>query len=123
MTLTHSISDRLRYSARTAINAEFGGKKEYIKHLEDCIANPTIGLTARHKFIKRHTLSPETKANPTVKYLEEILKEQIARFYPKTKVLRQYIIDSGRMRMFHISKAKPFTFVDKVKIALKTLIH
>ncbi len=123
MALIHPISDRLRYSARTAIDAGFGGKKEYIKHLEDCIANPTIGLTARHKFMKGYTPSPELKRNPTVKYLEEILNERINAFYPKTKVLRQYIIDSGRMRMFHISKAKPFTFIDKAKIALKTLIH
>jgi len=123
MTLLNTNLDRIKYSAKTARHAALGGEKEYIKHLEDCISNPTIGLTARHKFINSEAISYKTKKNPTVKYLEGILKEQIDELYPKTKALREYIIESGRMRMFHISKIKPFTLAEKIKIALKTLIH
>lgn len=96
-------------------NAMFASCQDYyIKHLEDCNWNPTIGAIARQQFSvpKRNNLIK----TPTEKYLEKTLKDYINSLYPKTKKIRNYIVKSNRLNLDFVTKSTGYSFMDRLKI-------
>lgn len=81
-----------------------------IKHLDDCIENPTIGLVARKKTLsddlvwryndnKKHLFSI-----PAVKDRNDVFESKFVKLYPKTGKLRKLLIEEKRVVLNDIPK-------------------
>lgn len=98
-------------------NYESSQTKYYLKHLDNSLWNPTIGAIAKHQYICDPKYLPEDKY--AVKYLKNILKDKINEFYPKTKKIREYIINDNRLNFNYVTKSKGYNILDKLKILMK----
>lgn len=108
------------------------GRNDYVKHLKDCIENPTRGFIARKKYITGKPMNyPEyAKRNKKifdsqddVSILNKTLKKNVKKMYKKTRYARAYIINSGRISLDSIEKGRRYTQLDKAIILLKRIFH
>lgn len=104
---------------------------DYKAHLKDCRENPTIGLLANRKYITGKPMNYPIYARRNLHYLEKqpeintlikSLENKIKTLYPKTKHLREYIIDNGRVLLDGIEQSKKYTAFNKLAIFLKKFI-
>lgn len=102
--------------------------KNIMPHLDDCNYHPTTGLLARQQYIENAPKSfplnfernkATLRKHPTFKYLNEILEDTLNKLYPKTKKIRQYIIENNRLNLDYVTRAKGYNLIDKLKIFLK----
>ena len=105
---------------------------DYKSHLLDCEKNPTVGLLARKKYITGKPMHyPEAadrnisyiKRQPEVDFLEKSFKNKIDTLYPKTKHIREYIIDNNRVILDGTKKAQKYTLANKLAIIIKRFVH
>ena len=102
----------------------------YKAHLNDCIDNPTVGLLARKKYTPRRApgvmdyvwrnkkiIESDKLIKPTRVYLDNMIKN----LYPKTRFLREYIIEKGRVDFDVIKPCKGYNAIDKALIMLKKI--
>jgi hypothetical protein len=114
----------------TQLWPDIDGAAHYRKHLQDCIDNPTIGLLARKKYItgprmnypdfawrNRKIMENDKGIEAAVKYLKGVVNT----LYPKTKHIREYMIDKNRVALDEIRPCKGYNRLDKLMIALKKL--
>lgn len=59
------------------------------------------------------------RKDTTVRYLEELVDFNIRSLYPKTRKLRQYIIDDNRISLNRVKPVRGYTLLDRLKILLK----
>ncbi|MDO4975406.1 MAG: hypothetical protein Q4E61_03725, partial [Alphaproteobacteria bacterium] len=59
---------------------------------------------------------------PEIIALKNSIDKKINKLYPKTKLLRQYIINHDRVLLDRIEKIKKYTIKDKLILSLKRLI-
>ena len=129
--------DRVKTNAQTAkliletkrLSHSYDHNIEQIqRHLDDCNYHPTTGLLARQKYIEnapkifpgRFIRNKETlKSHPTFQYLNGILEDTLNKLYPKTKKIRQYIIQNNRIDLDYVTRAKGYNLIDKLKIFLR----
>lgn len=102
----------------------------YKAHLQDCEKNPTVGMLARKKYINSKPMNyPEcAKRNihilerqPEIDSLKKDIENKINKLYPKTKHIREYIIDNKRVVLDYIEKNKKYTKFDKLMILFKKI--
>ena len=105
--------------------------EDYKMHLYDCEKNPTVGLLAGKKYITGEPMNYPLCANRNIRYLEKqpeidtlkkSIENKIDKLYPKTKYIREYIIDNNRVVFDGIEKSKKYTKFDKLMILLKKTI-
>ena len=104
--------------------------KAYKAHLQDCIDNPTVGFLARRKYItgKRMTFPDYAWRNKKImendryiKATKDYLNGYVKTLYPKTKHIREYIVNSDRIALDYIKPCKGYNFFDKMLIAMKKI--
>ncbi len=78
--------------------------------------NPTIG-----GILKRDCFGDVSKYqnNESVRYLESLVDSNIKSLYPKTRKLRQYIIDDNRISLDCVKPVRGYTIMDRLKILFK----
>lgn len=98
-------------------------------HLNDCIKNPIIGKIARHQDLLKKPMTDNYTNNYSIiskeksfYTLEHILNERINKLYPKTKFLRNILIDNDRINL-STTKPKLVSSVKKGKIKLNLFIQ
>jgi hypothetical protein len=105
--------------------------KDYKAHLHDCKKNPTIGFLARKRYIKGRPMEYPLAAKrnlrdinkqPEIDILQKSIDEKIQTLYPRTKHIRQYIIDNKRVALDGIEEIRKYTIFDKMAIFLKRFI-
>ena len=115
----------------TRFRADRENMDDYIAHLKDCENHPTTGLLAKRKYItgKKKNYSVYARRNlhilerqPEADKLLTGTKEKIDRLYPKTKHIRQYVIDHDRVLLDWVEKTKKYTFGNKLAIMLRKII-
>ena len=103
----------------------------YKAHLQDCKENPTVGLLAGKKYITGKPMNYPEYAHRNLNYLErqpeiDMLKKSINKkiktLYPKTRHLREYIIENKRVVLDYTEKSKKYTKFDKLMILFKKII-
>lgn len=102
--------------------------KCYKAHLQDCIDNPTVGFLARKKYITGYRMNyPEyawrnrkIMENDTyIKGAKDYLRSITKTLYPKTRHIREYIIESGRVALDEIKPCKGYNLAEKILLAAK----
>ncbi|MCM1338702.1 MAG: hypothetical protein NC191_03425 [Muribaculaceae bacterium] len=123
---------QVKENAKNAMRlTNLGTTKEMIDahatQLEDCIYHPTTGLLARNKYCKpenifHNSITPRRRNlenSPMIKYLNGILQDRMKSLYPKTRKLREYIIDERRISLDSIRPCRGYSFIDKLKILFR----
>lgn len=104
---------------------------DYKAHLQDCEKNPTVGLLAGKKYITGKPMNyPEyayrnrcyLERQPEIDSLKKSLKNRINELYPKTKHIREYIINNNRVLLDGIEKSRKYTSLNKLMILLKKIV-
>lgn len=104
---------------------------QHKEHLKDCNNNPTVGLLARRKYITKKPMDYPVHASrnihhiekqPEIESLNNSLKNKINELYPKTKQIRQYIINSDRVVLDEVKRSKKYTIFNKLTMILKRFI-
>ena len=90
--------------------------ERYKNLLDLSIWNPTIGAMVKRDYFGDVS---DLQQDKTVRYLEGLLVEQINKLYPKTKKLREYIVQDRRISLNRIKPCKVYTLLEKLKIFLK----
>lgn len=112
----------------TTLNVDLEDISNYKEHLKDCNSNPTVGLLARRKYITKKPMNYPIharrnlrfiKSQPEIKSLNTSLINKINELYPRTKHLRQYIIDSDRVILDGINQSNKSTVFNKLMIFFK----
>ena len=103
----------------------------YKNHIEDCFEHPTSGMLIRRKYITKKPFNYPVFARRNLKLMEneEVIKglkkqfdNLLSKLYPKTKHLREYIIQKDRINLDFVKSAQKYTKTDKLLIALKRFI-
>lgn len=114
----------------TNFSPDNGTIKDYKLHLMDCEKHPTIGLLARKKFITGTPMNYPETANRNIRFMErqpeirtllESIDTKIKELYPKTKKIREYIIDNERVIFDRIEKNKKYSLFNKLAILCKKI--
>ena len=114
-----------RVGIDTRLLASSMNVSDYKNHLLDCEKNPTVGMIIRKKYITGKPMNyPEgarrnikfIKQQPEIESLTKIIDEKIERLYPKTRHIREYIIDTGRVLLDEVKRKKEYTIFDKLAI-------
>lgn len=105
------------------------GKYYYARYLEDTIQQPTVGMIAIHEAKKKPLLNYPRyfernkkiieEQSPEVKKLKMFLDETLQNLYPKTKKLREFIIQQNRIDFDTIKKSKGYNLLNKLELFLK----
>ena len=118
MQIYENIAARLNYINKFNTPTNLGElyTQRYINLLDLSNSNPTVGA-----IVKRDAFSDVKffENNKTVQFLESILKNNIATLYPKTRKLREYIVEDNRISLNFIKKCKGYNWLDKLKILMK----
>lgn len=118
--------------SRTGIDTGLGVANHtinhYKAHLRDCEKNPTVGLLIKNKYITGKPMNYPidakcnfnyVKSQPEIDTLQKSVDNRIQTLYPKTKHIRQYIIDKDRVSLDEVKKARKYTVFNKLGIFLK----
>ena len=118
-----------RAAIDTLLSIDSDNIEEYKSHLQDCEKNPTVGFLARHKYITGKPMNYPITAKRNMRYLErqpeiDSLRKSIenkikTELYPRTRHIREYIIENERVTLDEIEKCRKYTKSDKLKILLK----
>jgi len=120
-----------RVGIDTSLRIEDHNIDDYKAHLKDCRQNPTIGMLANRKYITGKPMNypiyakrnlHEMESLPEISSIKESIESKIKNLYPKTKHLREYIINNGRVLLDSIEKSKKYTTLNKLAIFLKKII-
>ena len=115
----------------TRMRPDFDDADIYAAHLRDCNNNPTIGLLARRQYITKKPMNYPTyamrnfaiiKNHPEVGELEKSLKNKIKTLYPRTKHIREYIINNDRVELDLVKPTKKYSFLNKIAIFCKRFV-
>lgn len=99
--------------------------EKYSPHLENCIHHPTTGLIARHEYInyvQKNYPSYFSKNLHYVenrkeyKYLANILDDRLNQLYPKTKKLRQFLIDENHLSLYFVKSKHKLGLWSKIRL-------
>ena len=97
---------------------------EYSKHLKDKMNYPTIAMLAMREQYPGRVLTAmydrnktylETHVNET-KILNAAAENTIKRLYPKTRSIREYIINNERIVLDFVKKSKGYNILDKLRL-------
>lgn len=103
----------------------------YINHLKNCEEHLTTGLLAKRQYITgkewKNPISARINIHilekqPEVDTLQKNIKEKINTLYPKTKQIREYIINNDRVVLDTTKKSKKYTLLNKLAIMIKKFI-
>lgn len=120
-----------RVGIDTTLRIEDHNIDNYKAHLKDCEANPTVGLLARKKYITDKPMNypiyarrnlKDLERQPEIDELNKSVKAEIEKLYPKTKHIREYIIDNKRVLLDWTAKSKKYTSLNKLAIFFKKII-
>ena len=115
----------------TRLCPDFDNIEQYRKHISDCYNHPTTGMLAKRKYITSKPMNYPINAkynkyvmemHPSVKELKNSFEQELKTLYPRTKHIRQYIIDNDRVVLDFVERAKKYTLVDKFAILLKRFL-
>lgn len=109
--------DKLMHHAIMASNTSSIGRANYARHLEECISNPTLGGIAEQQYLLK-SQNRFHKLNPKMRYLIDILNDEKKKLYPKTRKVREYIIQDDRLDLLSVTKRKGYNWFAKLKILL-----
>ena len=107
------------------------GAEMYKAHMRDCRAYPTVGMLAHRKFITGTPMNYPGCAARNIKFMEKQpevmvlqreIKDKLKKLYPKTKHIREYIINNDRVQLDSIEPVRKYTKFDKLVILLKKFI-
>ncbi len=115
------------YNVRLLLNNRKRQPNDIVKQVEkqyqDCFYNPTIGLIAKHKYlkgmsdklaVKLHNI--ELLKSPIIRLMKEQLEMRLDKLYPISKKARLYIVKNDRINLKTIQPSAGYTFMDKIKI-------
>lgn len=130
--------ENVRYNAywtRVGINTRLGidhdNIDDYKAHLQDCYNNPTVGMLAKRKYITKKPMDypmharrniNDMEKDTEIKALRNSLNKKIKNLYPNTKHIREYIINSDRVKLDGIKKIEKYTALNKLIIFCKKFI-
>lgn len=106
--------------------------KHYLRHLQDCLDYPTLGFLVKKEYINTTSINHPNKYyinkqildnNEDVLDLKEKIRKNIDELYPKTQYQRKFIIRNKRISLYWNKPIKPYTKLDKLKIALYKFIR
>ena len=112
----------------TTLRVDKRSLETYKAHLQDCEKNPTIGLLANKQYITNFSMNYGETARrnqrymerqPEIDMLQKSIKSKVNELYPKTKNIRQYIIDNGRVILDNMRPTRGYNFFNRLKIFLK----
>lgn len=124
------------YWSRVAIDTRFRADNysvsDYKAHLNDCYKNPTIGMLANREYITKNPMNYPMQANanlkilksqPDIKVLLGDIKNKISTIYPKTKHIREYIINHDRVTLNEVKKCRKYSLMDKLIVFCKKILR
>lgn len=99
----------------------------YAKHLQDLIDHPVsamIAMRERSRFPHHIDTIDHNKKLMEESFLQtsrlfKKYNEMINKLYPKTKHIREYIVDDGRLSLEGVKKSRGYNFIDKLIIFLR----
>ena len=100
----------------------------YMEHLQDCYDCPTLGFLANKYYYNSPSINFPSKYVQNRRLLEcdeeiimmhEKIRERINNLYPRTKYIRQYIINDDRLSLYYVKPSRGYNFWDKFKISAK----
>lgn len=103
----------------------------YKRHLMDCEKNPTVGMIIRKKYITGSPMNYPECARRNIKFMNQqpeisdLIKsvdKKIQELYPRTKHIREYIIDSRRVLLDEVKKSKKYTIFNKLAILFNKVL-
>lgn len=104
---------------------------DYKNHLLDCEKNPTVGMIIRKKYITGSPMNYPEGARRNIKFMNQqpeisdLIKsvdKKIQELYPRTKHIREYIIDSRRVLLDEVKKCKKYTIFNKLAILFNKVL-
>lgn len=124
-----TIAKLVRKELDTRFYPDEHGKYYYEKHLENALQHPTSAMIAMQEakrkpllnypnFFERNIKIIEEKSGE-VKTLKNSLNDIIDFLYPRTKNLREYIINNNRIEFDTIKRVKKCNFINKLKLLFK----
>lgn len=102
-------------------------QQQYLPHMDDCIYNPTIGLTARQEIIHNHLPNFPSQFSKNLhhlrksekyKYFSDIIEERLNQLYPKTKNLRKFLIEENHLSLYFVKRKQKLNLLSKLKLML-----
>ena len=128
MNTPRQIAIAARNSMDTDLPPKMVGIKEYQRLLEYKTAKPTVGLLAeREAFLFKNIKSPSDcyinkkimDKHKRIVYLKNVFEKNVKRLYPQTRLMRMFIIESGRLDLDKVTKSKGYNLFDKLRFMLR----
>ena len=117
----------LRMELDTRVPLRHTRCEKYLPHMDNCIYHPTTGLIARQEIIRNIQKNYPSnfsrnlhylKSSDEYKYFSEILENKLDELYPRTKKLRQFLIENNHLSLYIIKRKQPLNLLDKIKLFL-----
>ena len=99
--------------------------QEYRIYIQNKSNNPTIGMITENTFFGTRSNYPKnSKYNRTILDrktfdLRLALEIKLHDMYPKTRKIREYIANTGRLHLDYVKKTQGYDFIDKIVILLR----
>lgn len=101
--------------------------KDYRRYLGDLLNNPTKAMLAMHEQMRTGAPSASYARNKKIleqdiyetRVMKEVSQEHIDRIYPKTKKIREYIIEKERVVLDKFKPAKGYNLFNKIAMKFK----
>lgn len=122
---------RLNNTLNTTTSSNSMLTVEYTNLLKEIAKHPTNGFLIKHQYVDnsgfknkghRHACNVEfLKNSKEVIDLRNEIIEKINTLYPKTKILRKYIIMNGRVTIDYVKQKKGYSLANKIGIFFQKL--
>lgn len=105
--------------------------KHYLAHLQDCHDCPTLGFLSKKDYYNLSSINFPSQyvrnkilieSKPEIIAMKAKIHARLSELYPRTKYIRQYIIENDRLSLYYIKQSAVFSYWDKFKIGAKIFL-